>query len=63
MRYSSPCKNCKERYLGCHSKCDSYISFRTKQDIENHKKWKENFLYTTGERRNKHGKKVNDWKR
>lgn len=23
----SPCKNCDERYCGCHSKCEKYTSF------------------------------------
>ena len=23
----SPCKNCTERYVGCHSKCEPYIEF------------------------------------
>lgn len=39
-----PCKGCKDRYLGCHSKCKKYIEFRKKKDewnelvIENKKK-------------------------
>ena len=32
-RYISCCKDCEERYIGCHSKCERYI-----QEIEN---WKE----------------------
>lgn len=28
----SPCLNCSDRYLGCHSKCDLYDKF--KQDIK-----------------------------
>lgn len=24
----SPCKNCTKRAVGCHSNCESYISFR-----------------------------------
>ena len=24
----APCKNCKDRYVGCHSKCDKYIKFK-----------------------------------
>lgn len=23
-----PCKGCKERYLGCHSKCDGYSKWK-----------------------------------
>ena len=24
----SPCKDCKDRYLGCHSKCEKYIEYK-----------------------------------
>lgn len=24
----SPCKNCDDRYLGCHSQCGNYISYK-----------------------------------
>lgn len=34
-RYISCCKDCEERYIGCHSKCERYI-----QEIENWKKVK-----------------------
>lgn len=28
MKYtSSPCKDCKDRKLGCHSVCDKYIEY------------------------------------
>lgn len=31
---TSPCKDCKDRTLGCHSKCEKYIAF----DKENQKR-------------------------
>ena len=27
-----PCKDCEERYLGCHSKCNRYIKWKQKHD-------------------------------
>lgn len=30
----SPCKDCDERYLGCHSKCSKYKEFRAAKDKE-----------------------------
>lgn len=27
----SPCKDCKERYLCCHSKCEKYIEYKEKK--------------------------------
>lgn len=27
----SPCKNCKDRYLGCHSKYEKYIEYKNKK--------------------------------
>ncbi len=35
---SAPCKDCKARFFGCHSKCESYISFRKEKDKENEKR-------------------------
>lgn len=29
---SAPCKDCEKRYLGCHSSCDDYISYRKDRD-------------------------------
>lgn len=25
---TAPCKNCKDRYLGCHSECEKYIAYK-----------------------------------
>jgi len=30
MSITNPCKGCKDRYLGCHSKCDKYDEFKIK---------------------------------
>ena len=27
MSYSSPCKGCNKRYVGCHSDCEDYLKF------------------------------------
>lgn len=28
----TPCKDCMERYIGCHSSCDRYIGWRKEFD-------------------------------
>ena len=35
-----PCKDCDERYVGCHSRCPEYLSWRADRD-ENLKKIRE----------------------
>lgn len=42
MNYTFPCKDCKDRYLGCHDKCQSYLSIKNKRDkaISDYKKQK-----------------------
>jgi len=30
------CKDCKDRFIGCHSSCDDYKEYRTTLDIANH---------------------------
>lgn len=34
------CKNCEERYIGCHDKCERYIKFRAQRTEDNEKKKK-----------------------
>lgn len=29
---TSPCRNCAERTIGCHSRCIAYLRFRVHQD-------------------------------
>ena len=31
----APCKDYKDRELGCHAKCEEYIAFRKQRDEEN----------------------------
>ena len=28
----APCKDCKERFVGCHSVCDHYINWKKEHD-------------------------------
>ena len=28
----NPCKNCSERQLGCHGKCEKYAAWKTERD-------------------------------
>lgn len=34
----APCLNCENRFLGCHSSCNNYQSFRKQLDIINTKR-------------------------
>lgn len=34
MIINGPCQGCADRYVGCHSKCELYISFRKELDEE-----------------------------
>lgn len=31
---TAPCKDCKKRELGCHSKCEEYLNFRVEKENE-----------------------------
>lgn len=35
MTIKSPCKNCENRCVGCHSNCDKYIEYRKQLDNRN----------------------------
>ena len=35
------CKDCTDRYIGCHSKCETYIQFKKEKEEINKKKEKE----------------------
>lgn len=35
-----PCKDCQDRKLGCHGKCDKYSEYRKCQDEANAKRYK-----------------------
>lgn len=32
-----PCKDCAERFIGCHAQCLKYIDYRQKLDVEKNK--------------------------
>lgn len=44
INIGGPCKNCKDRVLGCHSICDKYINYRNKCDYINERRAKCNYL-------------------
>lgn len=50
----SLCKDCTDRYLGCHGKCSKYQEFRAKRDKEldeNIKRRREHDIFYKFERR------------
>lgn len=50
----APCKQCSERYAGCHSKCQKYQEFRGALDDYNKEERKRSdFEYITAEVRKK----------
>ena len=44
MSVSNPCKDCKDRKLGCHSKCDKYSEFKNKIEEIKEERIKQNFI-------------------
>lgn len=42
-RGESPCELCKNRSIGCHSRCERYINYRKERDcdLESRKKYRE----------------------
>lgn len=34
LRVASPCKDCPNRYVGCHSTCVKYIDYQQKAAVE-----------------------------
>ena len=32
MKHKIPCQHCKERYVGCHGECSSYLLYRKERD-------------------------------
>lgn len=32
-----PCKDCEERYVGCHSKCVAYLEWKKEHDLYKNK--------------------------
>lgn len=37
----APCKDCRERHLGCHSECEKYKAYRETLDSKNAKRKEE----------------------
>ena len=54
---NAPCKNCKERQLGCHSYCDLYQEFVEANEIKKRKireqNDEDNFIFEVGRNRRK----------
>lgn len=50
----SPCKDCKDRELGCHAKCDKYIAFKmdSEKEKEERRVYIENHYNTMQKRKN-----------
>ena len=44
MSIINPCKNCKDRELGCHSKCDKYNEFKNNIEYAKQERIKQNFI-------------------
>ena len=38
---TAPCLNCMDRFLGCHSQCKKYITWKTQHDAERLKRQEE----------------------
>ena len=41
----SPCKDCKDRRLGCHSRCEKYLAFAKECEDVRNKKAKHKTIY------------------
>ena len=39
-----PCKDCQKRFVGCHSSCTEYLSFREEKTAENQRRQDEFLL-------------------
>lgn len=50
----APCKDCKMRYVGCHSECLKYINWKQRREIENKKRRAESDVNQTLNRMSYH---------
>lgn len=41
MQHFKKCNGCQDRYVGCHSKCDSYLQAKKKHELDMERKKKE----------------------
>ena len=56
----APCKDCKRRYLGCHSECPDYIDWsRERNEMLNKRHWEYTILHDNEIVRNR----VKGWRR
>lgn len=37
----APCKDCKDRFYGCHDTCEKYIAFTRARQKYNQERWEE----------------------
>lgn len=46
---NAPCKDCPDRFVGCHSTCQKYVQYRTDRDdmIKKMYEYKEGVRYTS----------------
>lgn len=44
MSVKNPCKYCKDRYLGCHGKCDKYKEFKNSITKANNERYRQGQL-------------------
>ena len=45
-RITAPCKDCKDRHIGCHSDCELYKEFQRRNEELNKRKRFENGLHS-----------------
>lgn len=43
---TSPCKDCKNRHIGCHSTCDNYRGWKAEHELSKEKERQEKNGYT-----------------
>ena len=58
---SSPCKDCPDREVGCHSKCSKYKVFRIAQNGINKRELKEKAIATRIDSITRHAHSVEAW--
>lgn len=58
----APCKDCPDRFVGCHSTCDKYIEFRKQRDEYLDWKNKENKLLDDLYHTSRHSKVRKRWR-
>lgn len=56
---NAPCKDCPDRYPGCHSKCERYLELRARLDARNEqrRKARESYIDWLDMKKSNHYKK------